>query len=152
MALVTIEYDLYGHLDGAEFGAEGSYPSCGWTASPPEGASAPVPVLTLRHRGQIRNYRGRTIDLTDWPLGRMITVALDVVPDLGTTLLSLLLPEPPGRVSDVYDDLTAAAVKAVIASSPTGAPVAPVGVKAFNLTGRVRIVAPGDTPRVETST
>jgi hypothetical protein len=53
---------------------------------------AGVPILTFNHRGVKKSYRGDEIRSVDTELGQLVTVMVEVVPDLHTITLTLVVP------------------------------------------------------------
>ncbi len=56
-------------------------------------SSTGEPQLTYRDRTRERNLRGDDIAVTSSPLGALVTVVLEVVPDLRTLTATLVLPD-----------------------------------------------------------
>ena len=83
-------------------------------------AFLPSTALTVTHDGTETTFEADQIETTDSPIGTLITVQLSVVPDLGTSTLSILLPElaaEPAR-----SELHTIAIRALRKSGIAGPP------------------------------
>jgi hypothetical protein len=81
-------------------------------------------LLTITHAETESNFEGDQIKITESPMGTVVTVQLWVVPDLGTTLLSFLLPETsalsPGASIPLHSIAITTLRKTSLAGPPQG--------------------------------
>lgn len=94
MPLVGTTYTLKGELDQKPLRI--SYRTFRRVAPAPgelDSAFLPATELKVTHDGTDSTFDGGQIQTSDTPIGSLVTVQLFVVPDLGTTTLSVLLPE-----------------------------------------------------------
>jgi len=94
MPLVETSYTLTGELDHKPLRI--SYRTFRRVAPAPgelDSAFLPATELKVTHDGTESTFDGSQIQATDSPIGTLVTVQLFVVPDLGTTTLTILLPE-----------------------------------------------------------
>jgi len=121
MPLVETSYTLAGELDQKPLRI--SYRTFRRVPGPPgqvDPAFLPSTALTVTHDGTETTFEADQIETTDSPIGTLITVQLSVVPDLGTSTLSILLPElaaEPAR-----SELHTIAIRALRKSGIAGPP------------------------------
>jgi hypothetical protein len=82
-------------------------------------------ILTVTHDDKTDTFEGDQIESIDSPLGRLVTVRLFVVPDLGTHLLSVVVPPMGALPADGKAKLHSLAVRTVEKTTFAG----PAGVQ-----------------------
>lgn len=121
MPLVETSRTLTGELDQKPLRI--SYRTFRRVAPPPgrlDSAFLPATVLTVAHDGADTTFEGGQIAITDSPIGTLVTVQLSVVPDLGSTTLSLLLPELGGQPANGRVELHTIAIRTLHKSGFAG--------------------------------
>lgn len=94
MPLVTTTYDLQGQLDHSPLHV--TYTSFVRTAAPVghfEPNFLPADRVHVVHGSTDFAFAGDQITVVETAVGRLVTLELFVVPDLGTTTLAILLPD-----------------------------------------------------------
>jgi hypothetical protein len=84
----------------------------------------PPDSLTVTHDDNTTKYEGHQIASIDSPLGTLITVELFVVPDLGSTTLSVVVPPMGARPANGKSKLHSLAVRTMHKTTIAG----PAGV------------------------
>jgi hypothetical protein len=77
-----------------------------------------VPRLTYQHHSESRTFSGAEIRTQETEIGRLVTVTLEVIPDLHTITLTVLVP--PANVHGSRARLTTEAIRTTMRTSIGG--------------------------------
>lgn len=118
MPLITSTHHLHGTLDDApirvEFISHVRRPPAPGQVEPD---FLPANTVTVEHGTSNDTFTGEQITTSDVPIGTLLTVTLFIVPDLGTTTLSVLIPPVGTLPATGTTDLHTIGIRTLLKSS-----------------------------------